>query len=301
MAASPQARLQSTKRVMMELKLLYAAARRSENPAAARASAAEAAFKADLHHTEARINTRLQDQQKFVVEMQHTVTEAVSALRGQLASVNADLNSSRERSSQVEQSIQATGERIVNHVKQSVDAVGERISGAHLAVDAAAMRIASLEAGMTSANNRIAELEHKEIPPQVPASVQESLDAAAHRIAALESELQAANQRIQELLNKPAPHQFDPEFLSAAEKLPGRLGKLEEGLENLSNRTAHMHETVIQDLEGLERSLQDHSASVESTRTAMAQTDDLVERVVEALESLQTIVLEQSDRTPSLG
>ena len=34
---------------------------------------------------------------------------------------------------------------------------------------------------------------------------------------------------------------------------------------------------------------------MESLRTAMSQTDDLVERVVEALESLQSTILEHSE------
>ena len=53
------------------------------------------------------------------------------------------------------------------------------------------------------------------------------------------------------------------------------------------------------DLVDIEQSLKVQSAAIESSRTAMSQTDDLVERVVEVLESLQTTVLEQSegDRT----
>jgi len=37
-----------------------------------------------------------------------------------------------------------------------------------------------------------------------------------------------------------------------------------------------------------------HAASIESIRASMARTDDFMERVVEALESLQTMVLEQA-------
>ena len=42
-----------------------------------------------------------------------------------------------------------------------------------------------------------------------------------------------------------------------------------------------------------ESSLKTQVRSIDSARTAMAQTDDLLERVVEALESLQSTVLEQ--------
>ena len=45
--------------------------------------------------------------------------------------------------------------------------------------------------------------------------------------------------------------------------------------------------------EDIEQSLKVQSAAIESSRTAMSQTDDLVERVVETLESLQASVLDQ--------
>ena len=52
---------------------------------------------------------------------------------------------------------------------------------------------------------------------------------------------------------------------------------------------------VAADLVDIEQSIKVQSAAIESSRTAMSQTDDLVERVVEVLESLQTTVLEQSE------
>ena len=49
--------------------------------------------------------------------------------------------------------------------------------------------------------------------------------------------------------------------------------------------------------EDIEQSLKVQSAAIESSRTAMSQTDDLVECVVEVLESLQTTVLDRNRRT----
>ena len=45
---------------------------------------------------------------------------------------------------------------------------------------------------------------------------------------------------------------------------------------------------MVADLVDIEHNRKAQCASIESARTAMSQTDDLVERVVEALESLQT-------------
>jgi hypothetical protein len=52
---------------------------------------------------------------------------------------------------------------------------------------------------------------------------------------------------------------------------------------------------VDADLHGFEQTLKGQAAAIDSARTAMAQTDDLVERVVEALELLQTTVIEQAE------
>jgi chromosome segregation ATPase len=48
-------------------------------------------------------------------------------------------------------------------------------------------------------------------------------------------------------------------------------------------------------LAGIEQALKTHSSSIESLESAIAQTDDLVERVVEALDSLERSLAEQND------
>jgi hypothetical protein len=75
------------------------------------------------------------------------------------------------------------------------------------------------------------------------------------------------------------------------------VGRLEEALEAARQHTITLHESVSEDFLAFEQGLKSQAAAVESTRTAMAQTDDLVERVVEALESLQTFVLEPREET----
>jgi uncharacterized coiled-coil protein SlyX len=155
-----------------------------------------------------------------------------------------------------------------------------------------------------AANNRIDHLEHKEAPaadPQLVAGVQQSVDSAAQRIAQLEQALQEANQRVATLEQKPEPVAADPEIQHNLTALADRVQHFEQGLAGQAKSIADLRDQVTQDLRGFEKSLQGQGASIESARTAMAQTDDLVERVVEALESLQTIVLEQSgDRAATL-
>jgi serine/threonine protein kinase len=309
LVAEPQARLQSFKRVMMELKLLHAAARRAESPATNRSAASEAAMRAEVQKLESRVGARLQEQQKYVAEMQHAVTEAVATLRGQLSAISAELSQSRDKSGEVHEAIEAASGKIIGHVQQSVDSVSERVASVQLSADSAGVRIAAIEQGMMSANSRIEHLEQKPVPApvvEIPVSVQEAMETSSKRVAELEQALAAASERIETLANQPAPQSTNPEVFQAFAE---RMSHLEERLESVSKHSGEIsdsitqvHESITQELRGFEKQMQSQSAAIESSRTAMAQTDDLVERVVEALESLQTIVLEQSgDRTGTLS
>jgi hypothetical protein len=84
------------------------------------------------------------------------------------------------------------------------------------------------------------------------------------------------------------------------EPLGRRIADVEGTVQDLSNRSAALQENLAADLNGIEHSLAAHTAAIDSARTAMAQTDDLVERVVEALELLQSSVLDQHEDRAAL-
>jgi hypothetical protein len=67
------------------------------------------------------------------------------------------------------------------------------------------------------------------------------------------------------------------------------IQQLGEKLEAFDTDAAALRDSVTRDIRNFERLLKQQSAAVESARTAMGQTDDLVERVVEALDSLQSM------------
>ena len=71
--------------------------------------------------------------------------------------------------------------------------------------------------------------------------------------------------------------------------------RVEEGLDAARKHIATLHDSVAEDFLGFERGLTSQATAMQSARTAMAQTDALVERVVEALEALQSAVLEPRD------
>lgn len=68
-----------------------------------------------------------------------------------------------------------------------------------------------------------------------------------------------------------------------------RLQKLEQNLDAFDIDAAALRDSVTRDIRNFERAIKSQSSAIESARTAMGQTDDLVERVVEALDSLQSM------------
>ena len=77
------------------------------------------------------------------------------------------------------------------------------------------------------------------------------------------------------------------------EALNARIGQIERSVEEIRRHLAHFEHSVAADLVDIERSIKAQATAIDSSRTAMSQTDDLVERVVEALESLETTVLDK--------
>jgi hypothetical protein len=67
-----------------------------------------------------------------------------------------------------------------------------------------------------------------------------------------------------------------------------RLQAMEEGLGAMRKRMNDLHGAVADDFAAFEGTLKQHSSDIASARTAIGQTDDLVERVVDALEELRS-------------
>ena len=117
-----------------------------------------------------------------------------------------------------------------------------------------------------------------------------AMEAAVERIGArFQQSIDGLNGRIAALEQKPAAS-------------PQNTAGVEAGIQSLREQVSELHTRVAADMHEFELNLKAQSNAIDSARTAMAQTDDLVERVVEALESLQSTVLEQSeDRVMALN
>jgi hypothetical protein len=79
------------------------------------------------------------------------------------------------------------------------------------------------------------------------------------------------------------------------EVLDARMAQIERTVEEMRRHASQFEHNIAADLVDIEQNLKGQIASIESARTAMSQTDDLVERVVEALESLQTAMLDPDE------
>jgi hypothetical protein len=76
----------------------------------------------------------------------------------------------------------------------------------------------------------------------------------------------------------------------------GRAVNAEQAAARALGEILSLHGAVNDELRGLEAKVTAQSSAIASGRDGVARTDDLVERVVEALEVLQGMVLEQSEQ-----
>ena len=74
-----------------------------------------------------------------------------------------------------------------------------------------------------------------------------------------------------------------------------RVARAEHNADLIRKHTTEFAEGTAVQLHALQQTVGSQAEALESARRALAQTDDLVERVVEALDSLQSIVLQRSE------
>jgi serine/threonine protein kinase len=230
-AASPDARFQRAQKLMLELKLLSAAARRgTPAPAAPPVQAAPpppapipvAAPAPVVNHQvqdlESRIAARLEEQERSVASVAQVANEVLKALREQQASA------------------------AVSHAPAPTPAPAPRLHSRGFTADPMDDHTAS--------------------------RLEKVVDAISDRLARLDLVLSSAVERLQ---------------------------KLEENLDAFDTDAAALRDSVTRDVRNFERALKAQNTAIESARTAMGQTDDLVERVVEALDALQSMFVNTSD------
>ena len=337
LAKDPMARPPRMQKVILELKMLTMVARRAEPSAPRRDAALETALRSEMAQLEARIDRRLESHRQDIAGAHRDTAETLSSLRGELGRIASQLDAAQQHSAQSQQEIHAAGEKIVGHVQQHLDASAERIQRLEQNLAAAQERVQKLaDTGLNYQHLEKIGLNleaHAGRMQQIEASLaairgtleaidrngasREHLDQLAQgfgkhqartdKIEAAVVALQAAFERGR---NTGASHDQVAQLVQHVESHTARLDAVEKTVSghtgsliaDVDQRIADLHKLVAEDVQNLETSIKQQAASVDSLRTAMSQTDDLVERVVEALESLQSTILEHNgERTTTLN
>jgi chromosome segregation ATPase len=141
-------------------------------------------------------------------------------------------------------------------------------------------------------------------------SVSDMQQAAGEAVKALRGQLTALSGHLAAVEERPAHPAVDMAALSqqiaarvdaAVEAVTQRMTRTEQSNEEIRKHFSTLQENMASDLHDFEQSLKAQAGAIDSARTAMAQTDDLVERVVEALELLQSSVLDQHEEQAVLN
>jgi chromosome segregation ATPase len=161
------------------------------------------------------------------------------------------------------------------------------------AVNATAMR-AEMQQLESRIGARLAA--HEQAVAEMQRSATEAVTTLKDQLLALGSELAAAQQRI---AARPEAEDVAERILARVDRgfdaVSEHIRRVEQTVEESKQHAGQFERSVAADLVDLEQNLKSQGGAIESARTAMAQTDDLVERVVEALEALQTAVLDQGE------
>jgi hypothetical protein len=267
LAKNPLARCPRIQKVIMELKLFSVAARRAEAGSAGpgRRNMPDAGlFRAEMQELEARTAARLLAHEKTMSEIGQAAREALSALRGQLAAMDAELTAAQERAARAGS---GDGAAFAAQMQQLESRVAARLQT------------------------------HEKTVAEIGQAASEGLNALRGQFTAMGAELSAAQERAAraeqsiDAIGERLIARVDRGF----EATEQRIARVERGLDSDRRHSADFEENVAADLLALEHSMQTQAAAIESARAAMGQTDDLAERIVEALESLQSTVIEQSE------
>jgi len=216
----------------------------------------------------------------------------------------AEVVTSPRHSAEVGAQVQQLEARVAARLQLHESKVSEIERAASQALDSIRGQVAAANAELAAAKDRSSrvEMEIQAFGERIVARVQQSVDGISGRITAMDQGLAALSERVGRLEKDMAHVGAMGSYDEAIATVGQRMTRLEEGIQAVQKHASELHDAIAEDMQSFETVLKQQAASIESARTAMAQTDDLVERVVEALESLQSTVLEQSeDRTVAVN
>jgi hypothetical protein len=204
------------------------------------------ALDAGIQESEARQDARLQKHEMSVAEKHQAASDALNALRTEFAVLET------------------------------------RIGGVHDVVSDNATRVSALESTIHSANSRLALLESR-----LAGELRSLEQQIAAQTAVIES-LRASMAQTDDLVGR-IVEAVESRLLLAhqsAEENAARIELLESKLNSAGQQNANLNARLAGAIEKFDRDIEVQTVIVENVRTSMAQTDDLVGRVVEAVEGI---------------
>ena len=170
---------------------------------------------------------------------------------------------------------------------ESVENFKEHIAGIH-------MQLAALQDRPVPAP-----VDVEALTQQIQGRLQETIAAVTQQLhAQVQETFEAGNRQhsaqVQEALGS-TKQELAAQATETAAAVNQRMAAAEQNMEEIRKHFATLQSNVAGDLHDFEKTLKVQGVAIDSARTAMAQTDDLVERVVEALELLQSSIIDQHE------
>lgn len=330
LAKDPAARPLRMQKVTLELKTLNMLGWHTGQAAPRRDTVLETALRSEIAKLEARIDERLEDHRQQVARSQRATAETVSGLGAELGKVASQLDIAQEYSARSQKEIHAAGEGILDQVQQHLDATAEHVQrleqnlsanqdrvqkleetslnhqhleqiGLNLEVHAGRMQ--QLEASLAATHGAMELFEREAASHDHVEQIARAVESCIVRTDALEAALVRLRDAFEQNKNTADSRE---QLIRLAEQVDAQTTRV-DGLQKTVAETVNqhfavskqqiddIHELITKDVQTLESAISQQAKSIESLRGAMSQTDDVVERTVEALESLQLTVLEHSE------
>lgn len=200
------------------------------------------------------------------------VSSPAPRLTAPVAAAFADATS-RIEMAQLEARVNARLAVQENQIAQMQIAVNEAVNSMRTHLNTLALRMNTAQSfmGLGADAMHASEAAASRLAAELRADLQENIDQLSRRVAYVE----------QSGVGSGAP--------------PEEFARLDSTVERIRRDLRELHQDLAADFHDFEIALEQQSGAIESARTAMAQTDDLVERVVEALESLQSSFLQPAE------
>jgi hypothetical protein len=312
LAKDPAARWQRMQKIILELKLLTAAAKRSATTPAAR-PAAEAVLRAEMQQMESRLAARLAAQEQSNAQAQQAVGDTLKGFRTQFVTAGEQLAARVQAHEQSSARAHQAAAEALNQVRSEVSAAGQQMAQMQPTEHVTAQihsvigeAVSAVRAEMAHSGNQFAARlqANEEAAASAHGAVSDAVAALKAQIDAMTLQLTAAHEKLAQSAESHSVADLNRHMESVSARIEaiektasagsGNEG-LEAGMEALKKQMTELHTNVAADMHEFELNMKAQANAIESARTAMAQTDDLVERVVEALDSLQSTVLDHAD------